>query len=371
MICLASAASLQGEDGHRLWLKYDLIRDAGQRTAYQQKVRSIRILGDSPVLKAAGAELENGLSGLLGKMPPVAAGFEDHQLVVGTFAQVAAAIGQEMLPGGENPGPEGFSLRRIQINGKKVLLITGEKEVGVLYGTFHFLRLLQTGQSLENLNLTQSPRLKLRLLNHWDNLDRTVERGYAGFSLWDWQKLPDFRHDYYRDYARANASLGINGTVLNNVNANTNVLTPLYLEKVAALAGEFRPYGLRVFLSIKFSAPVEIGGLETADPLDPAVKAWWQEKAREIYRYVPDFGGFLVKANSEGQPGPQGYGRTHADGANVLADALKPFGGVVMWRAFVYQADVKEDRHKQAYNEFKFVDGQFRDNVLVQVKNRA
>ncbi|MCB0274316.1 MAG: alpha-glucuronidase, partial [Calditrichaeota bacterium] len=371
MICLASAASLQGEDGHRLWLKYDLIRDAGQRTAYQQKVRSIRILGDSPVLKAAGAELENGLSGLLGKMPPVAAGFEDHQLVVGTFAQVAAAIGQEMLPGGENPGPEGFSLRRIQINGKKVLLITGEKEVGVLYGTFHFLRLLQTGQSLENLNLTQSPRLKLRLLNHWDNLDRTVERGYAGFSLWDWQKLPDFRHDYYRDYARANASLGINGTVLNNVNANTNVLTPLYLEKVAALAGEFRPYGLRVFLSIKFSAPVEIGGLETADPLDPAVKAWWQEKAREIYRYVPDFGGFLVKANSEGQPGPQGYGRTHADGANVLADALKPFGGVVMWRAFVYQADVKEDRHKQAYNEFKFVDGQFRDNVLVQVKNGA
>lgn len=239
----------------------------------------------------------------------------------------------------------------------------------MLYGVFHFLRLLQTRQNIDGLDIAESPKIQLRLLNHWDNLDRTVERGYAGFSLWDWHKLPDYIHTYYTDYARANASIGINGTVLNNVNADPLMLTPLYLEKVAALADVFRPYGLRVYLSVKFSAPEEIGGLPTADPLDEQVRRWWRDKVAEIYRYVPDFGGFLVKANSEGQPGPQGYGRSHADGANMLAEALAPYGGVVMWRAFVYDADNKEDRAKQAYNEFTPLDGKFHENVLVQVKN--
>jgi len=207
------------------------------------------------------------------------------------------------------------------------------------------------------------------VLDHWDNLDGYVERGYAGRSLWEWQTLPEWRDPRYTDYARANASLGINGTVLNNVNANAQSLAPQYLAKAAALADVFRPYGIRVYLSARFSAPIELGGLKTADPLDPAVQRWWRDKADEIYQRIPDFGGFLVKANSEGQPGPQDYGRSHADGANLLADALAPHGGVVMWRAFVYAHDVPADRATQAYTEFAGLDGAFRPNVVLQVKN--
>ena len=212
-------------------------------------------------------------------------------------------------------------------------------------------------------------RVKYRILNHWDNLDRTVERGYAGFSLWDWHKLPDYIDPRYYDYARANASAGINGTVVTNVNANAQALTPLYLEKFAALAAVFRPYGIRIYLTARFSAPVDIGKLKTADPLNDEVKLWWKNKIDEIYKYIPDFGGFVVKANSEGQPGPQNYDRTHADGANMLAQALAPYRGIVMWRAFVYDNKVPDDRAKQAYNEFKPLDGKFLPNVLVQVKN--
>jgi alpha-glucuronidase len=231
------------------------------------------------------------------------------------------------------------------------------------------LRQFQTQQPVAGLNLTSGPKIQRRLLNHWDNLNRTVERGYAGFSLWEWFQLPGIRDPRYRDYARACASIGLNGTIINNVNADAQILTPAYLAKVAALADEFRPYGVRVYLTARFSAPLEIGGLKTADPLDPAVAAWWREKAAEIYHAIPDFGGFLVKANSEGQPGPQDYHRTHADGANMLADALAPHGGIVMWRAFVYAASNTEDRVKQAVSEFAPLDGQFRDNVVIQVKS--
>ena len=192
--------------------------------------------------------------------------------------------------------------------------------------------------------MRSSPRVQLRVLDHWDNLDRHVVRGYAGESIWDWWKLPDYVDPRYTDYARANASIGVNGAVLNNVDANAEILTPRYVAKVAAIAGALRPYGIRVYLSARFSAPIEIGGLATADPLDPAVRAWWAAKADEIYGEIPDFGGFLVKANSEGQPGPQDYGRSHADGANALAAALAPHGGVVMWRAFVYSQHATEDR---------------------------
>jgi len=213
------------------------------------------------------------------------------------------------------------------------------------------------------------PRLQHRILNHWDNLDGTVERGYAGGSLWDWHTLPGYLAPRYTDYARANASLGINGTVITNVNANATSLTPEYIAKAAALAAVFRPYGIRVYLTARFSAPIEIGGLKTADPLDPAVRAWWTRTIADIYKVIPDFGGFLVKANSEGQPGPQDYGRTHADGANLLADALAPHGGIVMWRAFVYAENSAEDRAKQAYAEFMPLDALFRPNVLLQIKN--
>ena len=208
----------------------------------------------------------------------------------------------------------------------------------------------------------------LRILNHWDNMDRTVERGYAGQSLWNWEELPNTLSDRYKEYARANASIGINGTVLNNVNASPQILSTEYLQKVKALADIFRPYGLRVYLSVNFASPMALDSLSTADPLDKKVIRWWKNKVKEIYRIIPDFGGFLVKANSEGQPGPCDFGRTHAEGANMLADALKPYKGIVMWRAFVYSPS-DADRAKQAYLEFEPLDGQFRNNVIVQVKN--
>ena len=255
------------------------------------------------------------------------------------------------------------------IAGHKTTVIAGNRDVGVLYGVFRFLRELQTNQPVASIAIADVPRVQLRMLDHWDNLDRSVERGYAGESLWDWAHLPDSLPARYRDYARANASIGVNATALTNVNANAKVLTREYLLKVKALADVFRPYGIRVFLTARFSAPIEIGGLKTADPLDPTVRRWWKTKVDEIYRIIPDFGGLLVKANSEGQPGPQDYKRTHADGANMLADALAPHGGVAMWRAFVYSNTVPVDRIKQAYDEFKPLDGAFRDNVLVQVKN--
>lgn len=262
-------------------------------------------------------------------------------------------------------GPEGFRIRTV----KNTIVIASTTDVGALYGTFHFLRLLQTGQPIDRLQIDQRPVLKLRLLNHWDNLDRSIERGYAGKSLWDWNELPDKIDPRLRDYARANASIGINGTVLNNVNANSEILTAKYLEKVAAIADVFRPYGIRVYLSARFSAPMELDKLPTADPLDASVIAWWKQKAAEIYKVIPDFGGFTVKANSEGQPGPRTYDRNHLDGANMLAAAVAPHGGIVMWRAFVYDMKPGYDRAGAAYENLQPFDGKFAPNVLLQVKN--
>jgi alpha-glucuronidase len=326
-------------------------------------------LTDTPTLGVAQKELERGLGGLLGNIPPRTSSVErDGSIVLGTRASPALAglPGLEALSG---LGAEGFVVRRSELAGHPVTVIAGNTDVGVLYGTFALLRQLQQHAGLEGLVLEQAPKIARRLLNHWDNLDGSVERGYAGRSLWDWASLPGTLSPRYEDYARANASLGINGTVLTNVNANAQVLTPAYLDKVRALADVFRAYGIRVYLTARFSAPIEIGGLATADPLSAPVQDWWRAKVDEIYQRIPDFGGFLVKANSEGQPGPQQYGRTHADGANTLADALAPHRGVVMWRAFVYDAAVKTDRIRQAYDEFQPLDGSFRANVIVQVKN--
>ncbi|MCB1589029.1 MAG: alpha-glucuronidase, partial [Xanthomonadales bacterium] len=315
-------------------------------------------------------ELQRGLEGLLRRSPvsiDVAEG--EGVLIVGTpDTQPALADLREEL---SELGTNGYVIRWLERGDERSLVIAGHDEIGALYGSFHFLRLLQTGVVPTQIDVRERPRLQRRVLNHWDNLDRTVERGYAGFSIWDWHKLPNWRDPRYTDYARANASLGINGSVLNNVNTNALSLTSPYLDKAAALADVFRPYGIRVYLSARFSAPKEIGGLETADPLDPQVRRWWQDKVDEIYQRIPDFGGFLVKANSEGQPGPQDYGRSHAEGANMLAEALAPHDGIVMWRAFVYSHEEPEDRAKQAWNEFVPLDGQFRDNVMIQVKNGA
>ncbi|MCI0696612.1 alpha-glucuronidase [candidate division KSB1 bacterium] len=369
LFVLSTAHALRAEGGYRLWLKYDLISNPQKLQSYQQAIRGWMIIGDCPILTAAKKELQTGLEGLLGSTAPFSDELKNGLVIAGTYKDAPLLAKANLGDKLKNLGPEGFVIVNTTITDKKVIVITANADAGVLYGVFHFLRLLQTQQNLEPLDLVSFPKIRLRLLNHWDNLDRTVERGYAGFSLWDWHKLPDYIHSYYHDYARANASIGINGTVLNNVNANALILTPLYLEKVAALAEVFRPYNIKVYLSIRFSAPIDIGGLKVSDPLDKQVRQWWKAKAGEIYALIPDFGGFLVKANSEGQPGPQNYGRTHADGANMLADALQPFGGVVMWRAFVYDDNIKEDRAKQAYNEFKPLDGAFGENVLVQVKN--
>jgi alpha-glucuronidase len=326
--------------------------------------------GPSEVLQTARAELIRGLVRSLDwRLEVNREPTQDGALVLGT-PHHSKLIADLSLPL-DRLGPEGYLIRSVSINGKASTVIAAGSDVGVLYGVFHFLRLIDTRRPLEGLDISSQPRTKIRLLNHWDNLDRHVERGYAGQSIWDWHKLPGWLDPRYSDYARACASIGINGAVLTNVNANATSLTPPYIEKARALASVFRRYGMRVYLTARFSAPIELGGLKTADPLDPAVRAWWKAKADEIYAAIPDFGGFLVKANSEGQPGPQDYQRTHADGANMLAEALAPHGGVVMWRAFVYSNETPTDRAKQAYDEFKPLDGKFADNVLVQVKNGA
>lgn len=258
---------------------------------------------------------------------------------------------------------DGFSIKR---RGNDVTL-TSPTGAGALYGAFAMLRYGAQGKLLPE-DITDNPAYDLRILNHWDNPDGTIERGYAGKSLWRWDELPALESPRYREYARSNASIGINGAVLNNVNASPTILKSENLEKVRVLADIFRPYGIKVYLSVNFASPMVLDSFPTADPLDSSVAQWWKDKAAEIYKLIPDFGGFLVKANSEGQPGPMDFGRTHADGANMLASALKPHGGIVMWRAFVYSPD-DDDRAKQAYREFTPLDGKFADNVIIQIKN--
>ena len=269
--------------------------------------------------------------------------------------------------------------------------ITASNPIGLLYGAYELIRLqntdaYNTGSGNQQnfskaINETEKPQVSLRILNHWDNLDGSIERGYAGKSIFKWEEIKLGKngkggsiskslHDRLITYARANASLGINGSVLNNVNASPKMMTAEYINKVKVIANILRPYGIRVYLSINFASPMALGYTKTADPLDKKVQQWWKKKAKEIYATIPDFGGFLVKANSEGQPGPGDYHRTHADGANMLADAVKPYGGIIMWRSFVYGANHKgEDRVKQAVSEFKGMDGKFRDNVILQSKN--
>lgn len=321
-----SVSFLIAEDGSRLWLRGESNQQGGVKTVVR-----------SPVVDIARKELQAQWKG----------------------AMVSLVIKKNSVK------KDGFMITGNTSSGIQILAAT---ERGLLYGAYHLLRLQDTGQLQDELSVVETPSYDIRILNHWDNLNRTVERGYAGRSLWKWEELPEVISPRYEAYARANASIGINATVLNNVNASPDILKEEYLVKVKALADIFRPYGIRVYLSVNFSSPKILGGLSDSDPLNPEVNKWWKNKVKEIYKEIPDFGGFLVKANSEGQPGPQDYGRTHADGANMLADALRPYDGIVMWRAFVYSPD-GDDRASLAYDEFMPFDGQFRDNVIVQVKN--
>lgn len=366
-LCFGLANQGHAEDGYDLWLRYQPV-ESSAKAHYLPRLVSVVAPEESPTIRAAIDELDRGMQGMFDLAVARHKSVQDGAVLL-------VRAGSPLLSGLDLPfarlGSEGYLIRTATVQGKQVTIIAGNSDIGTLYGTFRFLELLQTRQPIDKLDIVDAPKLQVRVLNHWDNLNRHVERGYAGESLWDWQKLPLYKDPRYTDYARANASIGINGTVLTNVNANADILRPDYLQKVKALAEVFRPYGIKVYLTARFSAPIELGKLKTADPLDPEVRAWWKAKIDEIYSVIPDFGGLLVKANSEGQPGPADYHRTHAEGANMMADALAPHHGILMWRAFVYAAENAEDRHKQAYTEFQPLDGKFRDNVLVQVKNGA
>lgn len=322
VLVIVTVSFAKAEDGHRLWLRYNPVHTA-----------LVEAPAGSPTISIAKGELEKYYQG----------------------SHVILRLDPSM------PDNEGFVM-----NGNDdQLTITARHDIGLLYGAYEALRLQATDMPVKDEK--QEPKFKLRLLNHWDNLDGSIERGYAGESIFEWFKLDE---QLIRDYARANASIGINGSVLNNVNASPKMLTKPYLKEVKKIADILRPYGIRVFLSINFATPMALGQTTTADPKDASVRKWWKGKAKEIYKLIPDFGGFLVKANSEGQPGPGDYHRTHADGANMLAEALEPYQGIVMWRCFVYGANHKgEDRVKQAVSEFKPLDGKFHKNVILQTKN--
>ncbi|GHB31934.1 alpha-glucuronidase family glycosyl hydrolase [Mongoliitalea lutea] len=350
-------------DGYKLWLQYYSIQAPQEWQV--NFLSNYEVIGNSATLSIIKKEIAYASSGMISSHPEIKNSIPS--LVIGKAGDLSAK--NISNPGINSLASDGFAIfHNLE---SKQLIVSAKTDIGLLYGTFRLLQHIQTGTSIPKEGIFESPKVQHRVLNHWDNLDRTVERGYAGFSIWNWHRLPRHIDQQYHDYARANASIGINGTVLTNVNANALILTPEYLEKVKALADTFRPYGIKVYLTARFSAPIEIGGLQTADPLNAEVQAWWNQKAEEIYQYIPDFGGFVVKADSEGQPGPHNYKRTQADGANMMARALAPHEGIVMWRAFVYNEHTPDDRHKQAFNEFKPLDGKFLDNVIIQVKNGA
>ena len=322
LFAIVFASTLSAEDGHQLWLRYQPVNHATPHSDQRSENAKVTCSHQSPTIDIAKQELSTYYQG----------------------GDLTLRLDATM------PDDDGYNIQGHTI--------TARRDIGLLYGAYALLR----GESKES-----HPQFPLRLLNHWDNLDGSIERGYAGESIFEWFHLDQ---QLIRDYARANASIGINGSVLNNVNASPKMLTTPYLKEVRKIADILRPYGIKVYLSINFATPMALGDTKTADPLNKSVARWWKKKAKEIYRLIPDFGGFLVKANSEGQPGPGDYHRSHADGANMLADALKPYKGIVMWRCFVYGANHKgEDRVKQAVSEFKPLDGQFRDNVILQTKN--
>ncbi|MDN5289965.1 MAG: alpha-glucuronidase [Anaerophaga sp.] len=354
------------ETGERLWLRYCPLPDDVQ--SRYAGLFSVYFEPGSPTVNVAKNELSKAFKGMMGEGLQFQDNIRKSSLLIGKGISRKAEIEglEEAL---KKCGSEGYVIKSAEIDGRKKIIVSANSDAGILYGTFAFIRMMQTGRSPEDLNIIEKPEYDMRLLNHWDNLDGTVERGYAGHSIW-WNRQKDFDDlkEHYLTYARANASVGINGTVLNNVNADPQVLTHDYIEKFARFADLLRPYNIKVYMSVNFSSPAIIGGLEDSDPLREEVRQWWKQKVAEIYELIPDFGGFLVKANSEGQPGPQDYGRTHAEGANMMAEALEPYGGIVMWRAFVYSPS-GDDRAKQAYNEFVPLDGKFHENVIIQVKN--
>ncbi len=372
LFCLFFSLNSSANDGYKLWLDFQPIQEQSLKSEVKSLLEGIYFFGENPTFDAIKNELNLVAKGMLNSDPIYSKDrLQNTTFWIGTREQLSQVLSLTKQAEIKALGAEGYWRGEIEFEGKSYYAIIGNQPVGILYGVYNWINSIQSNTFSKSIEFADAPKIKLRMLNHWDNLDRTVERGYAGFSIWDWHRLPGYIDPRYIDYARANASIGINAVSLTNVNANALILTTDFMKKAKALADVFRPYGIKVFLTARFSAPIQIGGLKTADPLDPEVIEFWKKKTDEMYSFIPDFGGFLVKANSEGQPGPHEYGRNHAEGANMLADALAPHGGILIWRAFVYSHEDEVDRHMQANNEFEPLDGKFKDNVIIQIKNGA
>jgi alpha-glucuronidase len=361
------------KESYAAWLQYTKIDDQAIADKYAQWCGSLTVLGDSVVMESAKKELIQGISSMLGIFPDSCPGSQQSCLVLAVKDSIGDLIDVDF----NHLNDDGYAIKTVTSGQNYTIFVVGKKDKGVLYGTFHLLRLMQNRGNLKQLDIIENPKNQLRMLNQWDNMDGSIERGYAGNSIF--YKDNQFTQELNRieDYARLLASVGINGIAINNVNVHqveTNLITATMLPKVSEVAGIFRAYGITTFLSVNYASTIQIGNLSTADPLDPEVRQWWKEKTEEIYSYIPDFGGFLVKADSEHRPGPFTYGRNHADGANMLAEALQPFNGIVLWRCFVYNClqdwrDRSTDRARAAYDHFKPLDGQFHSNVILQIKN--
>ncbi|MRH42779.1 alpha-glucuronidase [Aquibacillus halophilus] len=366
------------EKGYSCWLQYNKITDSKLIEEYLPYCLSLSFTEDSPIVRSAVEELADGVKSMLDKEPTIYNYFSnDASIILGTYESINLSDYELSSDLFEKLNDESYVLKSVNKEGNNKILLVGKSDKGILYGAYHLLRLIQTRKSVNSLDLVESPRNQIRIINQWDNMDGSVERGYSGNSIF--YDNNQFTNDLYRikDYARLLASVGINAISINNVNVweiETNLITSKFLPEVQKVADIFRSYGIQTLLSINYASPIEIGNLTTADPLDEGVQQWWAEKVKEIYSYIPDFGGFVVKADSEHRPGPFSYDRDHAEGANVLAKALQPYNGIVVWRCFVYNClqdwrDRTTDRARAAYDNFKPLDGKFLDNVILQVKN--
>jgi alpha-glucuronidase len=377
-VLLASAISGdagRAETGYDGWLRYAPIKDEVTRQLYRTLPDRIVVVGDGAILASAAAEFRLGIERMLGKKLSIDSRLGERDVILlGTAASIEQLlVGQDNL-WLDNLDSEGFVIKWLTVNGNRRLCVIGGGDRGLLYGTYALLRIVALHRPVEGIDIREEPAAPIRILNHWDNLDGTIERGYAGRSIFwkDDHVTTDLTRA--RDYARLMASVGLNGCSINNVNADARVVSTEYLPEIARIAEVFRPWGVRLYVSLNFASPREIGRVETFDPLDPAAVAFWKQTVDDVYRAVPDLGGFVLKADSEGRLGPSEYGRTHADAANAIARALKPHGGVLFYRGFVYDhrmdwRDLKNDRAKAAYDNFHRLDGQFEDNVIIQIKH--
>ncbi|MEH7095758.1 alpha-glucuronidase family glycosyl hydrolase [Neobacillus vireti] len=365
------------KESYSAWLQYKKVEDPTLVMEYHQLTAHIESFADSVVIESARDELRTGLSSMLEVHPETSSGTKPNNRIVLVTKAELNLLENKIEVDFNQINDDGYFIKTVKTSENTTIYLVGKRDIGVLYAAFHLLRLIQNRESINDLNIVESPKNQLRMINQWDNMDGSIERGYAGKSIFYKENVFSDELNRIQDYARLLSSVGINAIAINNVNVHqveTNLITASLLPRVVEVASIFRAYGIKTFLSINYASTIQLGDLETADPLDPEVKEWWKNKAKEIYQYIPDFGGFLVKADSEHRPGPFTYNRNHADGANMLAEALEPFGGLVIWRCFVYNCmqdwrDRSTDRARAAYDHFKPLDGKFHENVILQIKN--